>query len=342
MARRLNRFHVVVIGDYNDDDAHGIVRDNLYYWLDANDISILGFDRVDVRPFNTVQTGYMLARRALNPLSQSEREVFFVNTAPRMDDARARAKNQGEGFVAARLANGKQIFAVNSGFSLAFVKRAVVSLKAMNVPDDAGDIPILVDALRAGGVGLDATGAGQFRSGYIYPVATARALAAVDEPLSPSFKGLFGPDVDPSLLPDIPDDALVFRDGYGNLKTSVQPAALEPHYGALAVVACNGQEVIARISPAIFDVANEQFSFAPGSTILAYGPDERRQFTEIVLRGGNAARAFARAVGEVELRLPNEGAAITWRLAEPADLARLGYSDDGTPPEALLEVCRVG
>jgi hypothetical protein len=67
MTRRLNRYYLVVIGDYNDDDAHGIVRDNLYYWLNVYDITILGFDRVDVRPFNTVQTGYMLARRALQP-----------------------------------------------------------------------------------------------------------------------------------------------------------------------------------------------------------------------------------------------------------------------------------
>lgn len=341
MIRRLNRFHLVVIADYNDDDAHGIVRDNLYYWLDAHDIAILGYDRVDVHPFNTVHTGYLLARRALNPLSPSEREVFVVNTAPRRDDARARAGNQGEGFVAIRLANGKRVFAVDSGFSLAFVKPAVVSLRALKVPDDAGDIPMLVDALAAGGASVDATGAGQFRSGYIYPVAVARALAELEAPLSPHFDALLGPELDPAVLPDLPADVVVLRDGYGNLKTSVAPAALAPAQGALAVVACNGREVIARIAKGIFEVADGQFAFAPGSTILAYGGDARRQFTEIVLRGGNAARAFARRVGELDLREPREGWPVTWRRAEPADLARLGYAPDGTPPADLLEVCRV-
>jgi hypothetical protein len=99
--------------------------------------------------------------------------------------------------------------------------------------------------------------------------------------------------------------------------------------------------VIARISRGIFDVANGQFSFAPGSTILAFGADGRQQFTEIVLRGGNAARAFARKVGTFEQRPPREGASVTWRLAEPADFDRLGYAADGTPPDALLEVCLV-
>ncbi len=70
MKERYNKYYLVVIADYNDDDAHGIVHDNLYYWFDQHDLTILEFDRVDVKPFNTVQTGYILARRALNPLSR--------------------------------------------------------------------------------------------------------------------------------------------------------------------------------------------------------------------------------------------------------------------------------
>lgn len=153
------------------------MRDNLCCWLNAHDITILGFDRVDVRPFNTVQSGHMRARRALNALSQSERDAFFVNTAPRLDDERARETNEGEGVVVATHSNGKRIFAVICRHSLSFVKPAVVSLHHINVPDDAGEIPMLVDALTARGVTLDATGAGRYRSGYISPVAMARALA---------------------------------------------------------------------------------------------------------------------------------------------------------------------
>src|SRR5580704_7438216 len=98
VTKRYSRFYLVVIADYNDDDAHGIVHDNLYYWFDEHDLGIVECDRVDVAAFNTVETGYVLSRRALNPLSPSRRQVFFVNTAPRMDDPGKRATNQGEYF----------------------------------------------------------------------------------------------------------------------------------------------------------------------------------------------------------------------------------------------------
>ena len=70
------------------------------------------------RSFNTVETGYILARRALNPLSASRWQVFFVNTAPRMDKLDGRTTNEGEGFVWAELTNGKHVFVVNSGHTL--------------------------------------------------------------------------------------------------------------------------------------------------------------------------------------------------------------------------------
>lgn len=340
--QRFNRFHLTVIADYNDEDAHGIVQDNLYYWFDQHDLTILTLDRVDVRPFSTVQTGYMLARRALNPLSPSARQVFFVNTAPRMDDAGARRSNQGEGFVRAVLSNGKTVFAVNSGHSLSFVKPEIRTLSALNVPDDANDIPLLMEALRAAdpAAGTDNVGAGQFRSGYIYPIVVARALAGIDEPINETFGSLVGAPLDPATIPDVPDDRLVFRDGYGNLKTSIRPQAVADHVGGFAVVACQGREIVAHVRAGIFDVPAGHFSLAPGSTIFAYSDGSRRQLVEVVLRGGHAAKAFPERLADGERVLPAEGAEITWRPAEDGDFDRLGYARDGTPPAALLDSAR--
>ncbi|MEE9588917.1 MAG: hypothetical protein V3V97_12955 [Hyphomicrobiaceae bacterium] len=339
MRTRYNKFYLVVIADYNDDDAHGIVQDNLYYWFDQNDLTIMNYDRVDVAPFNTVETGYMLARRALNPLSPSRRQVFFVNTAPRMDDLTERKTNQGEGFVHAELTNGKQIFAVNSGHTLSFVKPEIKHLHHLNVPDSTNDIPLLVEAFRSANPGAaDANpGAGQFRSGYIYPILVARALAGSTEPISPANSSLFGPELDVDVIPDIPQNRIVFKDGYGNFKSSIEPQELEQHFDEHAVVTCDGREIIAHIKTAIFDVPLYHFSFAPGSTILAYSDGTRRQFVEVVQRGGHCANAFTHAIGDGRYTYPVTGDEIHWRLAEPGDFSRLGFSTAGGPPKRLLQ-----
>lgn len=328
-----SKFYLVVIADYNDDDAHGIVHDNLYYWFDDHDLDILEYDRVDVRAFNTVHTGYMLARRALNPLSPSSRQVFFVNTAPRMDDTAKRGTNQGEGFVMATLKNGKKVFAVNSGYTLSFVKEAIDTVHKMNVPDDVNDIPMLLDALqREGNIG-----AGQFRSGYVYPIITAIALSGSNESISPQFETLIGDEIPLDAIPDIPDNTLVFRDGYKNVKTSIHPDELTDDFNKFAVVECEGKEIIAHIAKGMFNVPLHHFSLAPGSTILDYGDGESRQFVEIALRGGHAAKAFAKQISNGERFDPVEGNKITWRLATDEDFDRLGYGKDGRPPEDVLE-----
>lgn len=327
------KFYLVVIADYNDDDAHGIVHDNLFYWFGEHDLDILEYDRVDVRPFNTVHTGYMLARRALNPLSPSQRQIFFVNTAPRMDDTQKRKTNQGEGFVLAELKNGKQVFAVNSGYTLSCVKPAIKRLHKLNVPDNVTGIPMLVEALQSS----SNIGAGQFRSGYVYPVVTARALSGSNESISPDFSTLTGDAIDVATIPDIPDSAVMFRDGYKNVKTSILPDALKDHYGKMAVIACQGCEIIAHVSKGMFDVPLHHFSLAPGSTILDYGDGKTRQLVEIALRGGHAAKAFAAVLGNGERFYPVEGDAIAWRPVTDKDFERLGYTKDGTPPAGILE-----
>ena len=339
MPKRYNRFYLVIIADYNDDDAHGVVHDNLYYWFDDQDLGIEDYDRVDVSAFNTVETGYVLSRRALNPLSPSRRQVFFVNTAPRMDDTGKRATNQGEHFVWAELRNGKQVFAVNSGHSLSFIKPEIAALRKFNIPDNPEEIPLLVEAFRsaAGEQKGRSVGVGQFRSGFVYPIVVAQSLAGSNDAISPRFTSLIGAEIGADSIPDIPADAVVFRDGYGNLKTSIAPATLAGATGKFAVVGCNGLEIVAHITSAIFDVPLHHFSCAPGSTVLVYSDGTRRQLVEIALRGGRAAKALSLSKAESLPWLPEPGDPITVRIAGEADLRRLGYAQDGTPPPRLLE-----
>ena len=103
-------------------------------------------------------------------------------------------------------------------------------------------------------------------------------------------------------------------------------------------MACNGLEIIAHITAAIFDVPLHHVSCAPGSTVLAYSDGTRRQFVEIALRGGRAAKALAQPRASALPSLPIPGDQIRWRIAADADFGRLGYAEDGTPPQQILEI----
>jgi len=104
------------------------------------------------------------------------------------------------------------------------------------------------------------------------------------------------------------------------------------------VISANGPEIIAHITPAIFDVPLHHFSCAPGSTMLAYSNGTRRQFVEIALRSGNAAHALAQPRASALPRLPAPGDSIAWRIAGDADFLSLGYAKDGTPPPRVLDI----
>jgi len=186
---------------------------------------------------------------------------------------------------------------------------------------------------KAGGVGV-----GQFRSGYVYPIIVTQSLAARDESISPRFRSRVGSQLSTKGIPEIPENTVVFRDGYGNLKTSIAPDGLLAAAGKFAVVACNGLEIIAHITAAIFDVPLHHFSCAPGSTVLAYSDGTRCQFVEIAFRRGRAAKALAQPRTGALPSLPIPGDQVRWRIAAPTDFGRLGYAEDGTPPQQVLEI----
>ncbi len=263
---------IYVIADYGDlhDLAFAEVVQRLHAELGELDGTINTFA---VPAFDTVATGFALAQTAINSKLGS-RQKFFVNTAPRKDDLKARHNNAGEGFVYARLHNGVEICAVNSGYSLSFVKDAAVELRKIN---------------------CDVQGS-QFRSRDIFPAAFARIVKGDHS--------LLGDDVR-EFIPDFPQDVVCYTDGYGNLKTSIDPALLDEVRGKTVILDIFGQQQVARIAEGIFGVSDGEFCMSGGSSGWSLPDGRQIRFTEVVKRGGNAAKVFGRPPG---------GQPIVWRL----------------------------
>jgi len=255
---------VTVIADYGDlhDLAFAEVRERLYAELNDDQFTI---ETVAVPAFDTVATGFVVAQLGINSKLGS-RHKFYVNTAPRKDDLTPRAKNAGEGLVYARLPNGVEIVAVNSGHSLSFVRDTATEFK------------------------VSAEGS-QFRSRDVFPPAFAKIARGDRSDITTDLTG----------IPDQPKETVCYTDGYGNLKTTVDMNALAGMKGKDVIIALNGKEEIARVAAGIFEVKDGEFVISPGSSGWNGG-----RMTEIVRRGGNAAKSFASPPG---------GAPVEWRPA---------------------------
>ncbi len=263
---------IYVIADYGDlhDLAFAEVVQRLHAELGPENGNINTFA---VPAFDTVATGFALAHTALNS-RLGTRQKFFVNTAPRKDDLAARTNNAGEGFVYAKLHNGVEICAVNSGYSLSFIKDAALEIRKVN---------------------CDAHGS-QFRSRDIFPAAFARVV-----------KGdysILGEDVR-EFVPDAPQDVLCYTDGYGNMKCSIDPARLVDIKGKNVILDVNGRQQVARVADGIFGVSDGEFCMSAGSSGWTLPDGREIKFTEIVKRGGNSAKVFGKPPG---------GLPIVWRL----------------------------
>ncbi|WP_250007783.1 SAM-dependent chlorinase/fluorinase [Actinoplanes sp. M2I2] len=202
---------------------------------------------VPVPAFDTVSAGFCVAQLALTD-GPADR-VVFANVAPRADEDDPRPDNAGERLAAVRLDSGVLVVGVASGVSLSFLGRTVRAVKVA----DAGS---------------------QFRSRDVFPAAVA-ALARGDD--------LLGEELP---LPAPPPDAVVYTDGYGNLKTSWHEPPAEP--GTTVRVRVGDRTAEAVVSDGVFTVPAGAMSFAPGSS----GWDE--PFYELLLRGGRAADVFGR------------------------------------------------
>lgn len=278
-----------VIGDYGhlSDMAFAEVSDRIHAQLVGAGIQNYKMDLSSVPAFDTYATGFMLAQLAVNsPLK--DKHYFYVNTAPRKDNKSARIHNEGEGLVYAKLRNGVQIVAVNSGYSLTLIKPFTDKIVLLNV-DNKGS---------------------QFRSRDIFPVALGAVMRGDQT--------IFGKDVTNTVLDEFPEDRVVYTDGYGNMKCSIDPSRIDdlikthtkgeirPRVEVNIEGGKNRQNI--QLGAGIFDVHDGEFCVARGSSGWDLPGGLRKAFTEIIKRGGSAAAAFDHPVGgaEVKMRLAPE------------------------------------
>ncbi|WP_250037100.1 SAM hydrolase/SAM-dependent halogenase family protein [Paractinoplanes maris] len=202
---------------------------------------------VPVPAFDTVSAGFCVAQLALTD-GPADR-IVFANVAPRADEDDPRPDNAGERLAAVRLDSGVLVVGVASDASLSFLGAKV---RAVTVAD-AGS---------------------QFRSRDVFPAAVAALTHGED---------LFGEEL---ALPAPPHHAVVYTDGYGNLKTSWHEPPAEPGTTLRVRVGDRTAEVV--VSDGVFTVPAGAMSFAPGSS--GWG----EPFYELLLRGGSAADTFGR------------------------------------------------
>ncbi|MCB1531093.1 MAG: SAM-dependent chlorinase/fluorinase [Rhodospirillales bacterium] len=266
---------VSIIADYGalHDLAFAEVTQKLFYELDGLDFTIKDYS---VPAFDTVATGFALAQTAMNS-RLGGRHKFYVNTAPRKDNLAPRVKNAGEGLAYVKLYNGVEIVAVNSGYSLSFLKEGAEEMREINCAKEGS----------------------QFRSRDIFPPAFGK--------IAKGNKSELGADIRMA-VPDYPKDVVCYTDGYGNIKTSVNPEKLEEFKGQDVTLEIGGRQQLVRAAEGIFGVADGQFCFAGGSSGWNLPGGTRLRFAEIVKRGGSAAETFG---------LPAGGMALSWRKLNP-------------------------
>lgn len=264
-------FYIHVIADYGSlgDMAFAEVRQALRY--EVRDMMTV-MDSSSVPAFDTVATGFMLAQLAINH-RMGDRQLFYVNTAPRHDDKAGRSNNAGEGLAYVRLKNGVQIVAVNSGYSLSFIKDHADTIRTIECSAEGS----------------------QFRSRDVFPAAFG-LIAHGDY-------SQLGADIT-AHIPDVPKNVICYTDGYGNMKTSMDATMLEELNGKEVAVTINGVTHHTTVGQGIFSVPEGQFVLSAGSAGWNNLDGTRRRFVECVLRGASASEKFNRPKGGVE---------ITWK-----------------------------
>ena len=215
-----------------------------------------------VGSFETISTGFVLGQLAGadNDLRPKD-TIIFANCAPRKDLNIARENNEGEGILYGKLVNGVRVLAVNSGYSLSFIKNELAELWTVKV-DDRGS---------------------QFRSRDFYPKvlgALVRGEQIWDLKLSPG-----------AVIPHVPRDVIGYIDSFGNLKTTFRSddPGMDLYSPGERVKVTMGSIVrTATVATGSFNVMEGDLAFAPGSSGHA------RRYWEFFQRGGSAWNEFGR------------------------------------------------
>ncbi|MAS86643.1 MAG: hypothetical protein CMH30_01490 [Micavibrio sp.] len=268
---------IYVIGDYGDHLAFNEVHMRLSAAMEGTNFRFID---QNVPAFDTVSTGFCLAQLAMNvpstPEGFAKRTKFFVNTAPRKDDPKARVKCEGEALVYFKLYNGVEGVVVNSGYSLSFIKEACVEIRAINIGKEGS----------------------QFRSRDIFPIAFGKLFNDNEDILGADIK---------SDIPDYPKDTVVWTDGYGNLKCSLDPDTFNSHMDEHVKLYINQYPIFGKIAAGIFGVEDGEFCVSTGSSGWPLPNGKEVRFVEIIRRGGNAAET---------VNFPHSGKKIDWSIVK--------------------------
>ena len=211
-----------------------------------------------VPAFDTVSAGFCAAQLACT--EGPGHRIVYTNVAPRADRPDPRQDNEGERLVAAVLPSGVVVVGVNSGHSFSFLGDEA-AVREVAVPESGS----------------------QFRSRDLFPPVVA-GLARGD-------LGALGAALAGDRIPPPPERAVAYVDGYGNLKTTWSAPPVES--GQRVEIVAGEATAEAVVSDGTFAVRQGEMSFAPGSSGWATAGG-RRQFYEVLLRGGSAAERLGR------------------------------------------------
>jgi S-adenosylmethionine hydrolase len=214
-----------------------------------------------VPPFSTLAAGFCIAQLGLNQAPPGM--VIYHNIAPRMDDEAARTANAGERLSYVRLPNGVRVIGVNAGHALSFVRKEAEKLRWAAIPAEGS----------------------QFRSRDLFPQAAAAIALGRPQALAD--------EIDHNEIPAVPDRAIAYVDGYGNVKTTVR-FRTGMQTDRRITVRIQGVEHKAILSDGTFAVEQGHMAFAPGSSGWTSKHGEAIRWMEVFLRGGNAWEAFKR------------------------------------------------
>ena len=227
--------YIDFIADYGektgmDDLAFSEVDRKLVEEFSALNLNWPMIKNLSVAPFNTIETGFVVAQLAQNS-KLGKNHIVYHNTAPRKDELSARTNNAGEFLAVAELPNGVRVIGVYGGYTFSFLNVPVYRVKC-------------------------ARDGSQFRSRDVFPPCVASLAKHTGQPLSTW--ELLGEEV--SDIPTIPENVICSIDGFGNIKTNIK---MDDKIHSATI---NGIEKQIITGDGIFSAPDGTLVLAPGSS----------------------------------------------------------------------------
>lgn len=221
-----------------------------------------------VPPFATLAAGFSAAQLALG--DAPEDMIVFHNVAPRRDDRAGRPDNAGEKLACLTLPGGVRVIGPNAGHTFSFLAPFATDFREMQA-DNAGT---------------------QFRSRDNYPPAIARLLSGDSSVL--------GAALSAADVPAVPEAAVAYVDGFGNIKTTI---TAERHFdpGSVLEVTVAGCTRRATVAGAGFALPEGELALSVGSSGWKLPSGDSIRFRELFLRGGSAWAAFGEPAPAAEI-----------------------------------------